>query len=85
MQKAGASRKDLVAKMAGGAKMFAFSEGHEEHLGMENIKSLREILRKHKVPLIGKDVGGHHGRNVAFYLDSGRLVVSAIEMEDKEI
>lgn len=82
---AGASLKNIVAKMAGGAKMFDHEEPDTENIGMENVRSVKKILSKEKIPLICEDVGGGHGRSVAFYLESGRLVVSAIDRENMEI
>jgi len=42
-------------------------------------------LRRERIPLIGEDVGGHHGRTVKFELNSGRLLVKAIGKTDREI
>jgi chemotaxis protein CheD len=81
----GSAWKNIVAKMAGGAKMFDHEEPDTENIGMENVRSVKKILSKEKIPLICEDVGGGHGRSVAFYLESGRLVVSAIDRENMEI
>lgn len=81
----GAILKDVVAKMAGGARMFSDYEGPDTGMGAENILSIRQNLTREGIPLIGQDVGGHHGRNVEFHLDSGVVIVKAIGREDKEI
>ena len=54
-------------------------------IGEQNVKSIRRLLERERIPLIGFDVGGKHGRSVEFYLDSGRVVVKAFGREDREI
>ena len=81
----GAVRRDIVAKMVGGARMFSCYEDHDTGIGEQNITSVRRILRREHIALIGEDTGGHHGRSVKFHLDSGRVIVTAIGKEDKEI
>jgi chemotaxis protein CheD len=85
MQREGARIEDLVAKMVGGARMFYFNGENSHGIGEQNIAYMQENLRKEGVPLIGKDIGGHHGRSIEFYLDSGRVIVKAVGIEDKEI
>jgi len=81
----GAVRKDIVAKMVGGARMFSNYGDSSKGIGGQCIESIKDILKREQIPVIGEDTGGHHGRNIEFYLDTGRVVVSAIGKEDKEI
>jgi len=81
----GAVRRDIVAKMVGGARMFSWYEDSNPGIGEQNITSIRRILRREQIVLIGEDTGGHHGRSVEFHLDSGRVIVTAIGQEEKEI
>ena len=85
MQREGARIEDIVAKMVGGAKMFYFNGENSPGIGEQNIAYMQKNLRKEGVPLIGKDIGGHHGRSIEFYLDSGRVIVKAVGIKDKEI
>lgn len=81
----GASMKNMVAKIAGGARMFEYYKDKEISIGEMNIECIKGVLKRMDIPLIGKDTGGSHGRSVVFYLDSGRVVVKALNREDKEI
>ena len=85
MMNMGASLHNIVAKIAGGAKMFADGEHYEKSIGGRNVKSIKQLLKKEAIPVVGEDTGGSHGRNVDFYLDSGRVMISTIAGMNKEI
>ena len=80
-----ASPRDMVAKLVGGAKMFLSSDDFNPGIGEQNITSVKNILEQKRIPLIAENTGGNYGRNVEFYLDSGRVMIKAIGREDKEI
>jgi chemotaxis protein CheD len=84
LRERGSRPADLVAKIAGGARMFSAYENGSPGIGRRNIRSVRNVLARIGIPLAGWDVAGHHGRSVAFYLATGRLVVRALGFEDKE-
>ena len=71
---AGADRHRLVAKLAGGASMFAalMTPGSVQ-MGERNIVASRSALRDAGIPLIGQAVGGERGRSVRFHLADGRV------------
>jgi chemotaxis protein CheD len=71
----GAAQQDMVAKMIGGAQMFTYSNDSGPGIGKQNIKSIKRILARERIPLSGEEVGGNYGRNVEFYLDSGKVIV----------
>lgn len=85
MLKRGCSRKNIIAKIAGGARMFPSYSGSSAGIGEQNVRSVRMHLEKDRISINGFDTGGSHGRNVMFYLDTGRMVVSGIGMHDREI
>jgi len=78
-----ASRQDIVAKLVGGARMFSYEDDRSLGIGQQNVLSIKDILRREQIPLIGEDVGGHHGRSVEFHLDSGKLIVRSIGREER--
>lgn len=80
LQRMGAQVPQVVAKIAGGARMFAFSG-----IGEQNVASIRQLLAETKIPLVGADTGGRHGRSVEFHLESGKLIVRELGQADKEI
>lgn len=85
MRRMGASRKDIVARMAGGAAMFPSYSAGSAGIGRQNVEGLKDVLERAGIPLAVWDTGGSHGRNVEFHMDSGRVVVTAFGMEDREI
>ena len=85
LRRKGGVRKDTVAKMVGGARMFSNYGNSEQGIGEQCIESIKDILRREQIPLIGEDTGGHHGRSVEFHLDSGTVIVRAIGKENQEI
>lgn len=75
----GASRKDLVAKIAGGAQMFAFSNGNEVmKIGLRNSEATHAILSEMKIPIIAEDTGGNYGRTIEISSEDGRLMIKTI-------
>lgn len=71
---AGAERHRLVAKLAGGASMFAqlMTPGTMQ-MGERNIAASRAALRAAAIPVVGEAVGGERGRSVRFHPADGRV------------
>ena len=80
-----ATPQNMVAKLVGGAKMFLSSDDFSLGIGEQNITSVKLILKRKRIPVIGENTGGNYGRSVEFYLDSGKVIVKAIGQEVKEI
>jgi chemotaxis protein CheD len=81
-----ASQPNMEAKIIGGAQMFLCSNGSGPGIGQQNISSTERILNQEGIPLRGKDIGGNCGRNVEFFLDSGKVIVkTAGKKEDIEL
>ena len=85
LEKSEACLQNIIAKMAGGARMFPVYNGECACIGEQNIMCIRELLKKRFIPLVGADVGGGHGRSVEFHVQSGKLVIKAISKELMEI
>jgi len=83
MEDAGANRRSLRARLAGGASMFDAAIGGEvRQLGMRNVVAARKALARAGIPVDREDVGGGHGRSVYLHVDEGRMVVSALTQDD---
>ena len=85
LQSVEADPRELSAKIVGGASMFASDEESNMSVGEQNIMSIKSILRKKGIPLMGADVGSNYGRSIEFHLDSGKLIVMAIGRADRVI
>ena len=85
--KAGANRTRLVAKIAGGAQMFAFQSGGNDMMavGERNANAVRKILGELKIPILAQDCGLNYGRTVEFYPETGDYVIKAVGKPVKTI
>jgi chemotaxis protein CheD len=67
----GCEKRNLQAKVFGGASVIgAFREGRNQ-LGMKNIQIALDLLASEGIPVIAEDVGGQRGRKVVFQTHDG--------------
>ena len=84
--KAGANRTRLVAKLAGGAQMFAFSSGNNlVRIGEKNVEASKKKLKELGIPILSEDTGANYGRTVIFYPENGDYVIRSVNKEVKTI
>ena len=82
----GASRTRLVAKIAGGAQMFAFANATDiMRVGARNAEAAKKILKDLNIRLIAEDTGGTYGRTVSIAMETGVYKVKTIDKGEKEI
>lgn len=72
----GGAREHCVAKLVGGARMFALLEGDKFGIGWENSESARARLKERNIPIETEVVGGTVGRNVRFDCGSGIVEIT---------
>lgn len=75
MEKAGAVRYRLTAKIAGGAKMFPTTG---VSIGERNIVSVKNELKKLNIKIAAEDTGSNYGRTLEFHADSGSIFVKSV-------
>lgn len=76
---AGASKTRLVAKIAGGAQMFAFNTGNEMlQVGVRNADAVLKALSELKIPVLAQDTGGNNGRTIEFSPEDGKLMIRCV-------
>jgi chemotaxis protein CheD len=86
MLESNAKKKDLVAKMVGGAIMFEeFMDDIENCIGKRNVKKGKEILKDLGIRLLSQDVGGNYGRSVKFQLSDGNIYITSYKTGAKII
>lgn len=86
MQKLGALKSRVTAKIAGGAQMFTFANTTDiMRVGERNSEAVRIILQKMDICLIADDTGGNYGRTVELKLDSGLFRVKTIDKGEKSL
>lgn len=81
------SRKDIVAKLFGGADMFESlsSERRGKTVGWQNVLVAREELQRHGVRLHTQDVGGEQGRRLVFNTQNGEVYLKRLRRADCRI
>lgn len=66
--KRGADRRNLKAKLFGGARTM---EGLSD-IGAQNVRFAKEFLTMENIAYVGGDVGGNQGRRIEYWPGSGR-------------
>ena len=75
----GAAR-GVVAKLAGGASMFApLLKSGGVNMGERNVAAAVRALAAAGVPLVAQDTGGDYGRSVSLDVESGRVDVRSLK------
>ena len=83
---AGASKSNIVAKIAGGAQMFEIKEGNDIlSIGEKNIEAVKDTLASKGIPIVGEDTGMDYGRTIELNLDDGNLLVRTVTQKEKYI
>ena len=87
MEELGAQKFRMVAKIAGGARMFAMSTASlpNMNVGENNIESARKVFKEFGIEIIAEDVGLNYGRTIEFYSEDGSLVIKSVGKEPKTI
>jgi chemotaxis protein CheD len=86
LEKMGASRRNMKAKIAGGASMFNFSDKSMiMDIGNRNSIAVKSTLDKYSIPLIAEDVGGNKGRTMIFDTLDGLVQIKTVGLGIKEL
>jgi len=86
LQKMGANKARITAKIAGGAQMFAFGTNNDMlRVGEKNVKATKEILQKLSISLLAEDTGLNYGRTIVFYPETGMLEINSVGKPKKVI
>ncbi len=82
----GANPRRLVAKIAGGAKMFEVSGlSNVGNVGERNAEEAVLILKELNVPLIARDTGLNYGRTVVLDCSTGDYLIKSVGKPEKTI
>lgn len=82
----GASKKNLVVRIIGGANMLMPSGVTRSFdIGTRNIEAARSTLNRLNIPVSAEAVGGHIGRTVRVYVGESRVTVRVIGEKEREI
>ncbi|MFA5879119.1 MAG: chemotaxis protein CheD [Candidatus Margulisiibacteriota bacterium] len=77
--KKGAQKEFLNAKIFGGANMFpSIKSSGFLHIGAKNIKAVTNKLENLAIKIMAQDVGGHKGRSIKLFLETGQVELKMI-------
>jgi len=83
---AGASKQRLVAKIAGGAKMFETTGvSNIGNIGARNAEAAKQILKQKGIRLVAEDTGLNYGRTVEMHCETGEFRIKAVGKSVKVI
>jgi chemotaxis protein CheD len=74
----GAKRELLRARIVGGACVIHAMRKSAAHLGARNVELARERLAHERIPVVGEDVGGDHGRKLLFEVQTGAVLIQPL-------
>lgn len=79
MEKRGAVRARMTAKIAGGATMFSF-QGKSDlvQVGQRNAEASIKALKALNIPILAQDTGKNYGRTVIFFPETGDYIIRAV-------
>ena len=81
----GAAKERLIAKVVGGAQMFANLNLSISDIGKANLAEARKALRELGIRVVAEDVEGHRGRSIYFNPENGKVVVETAFSPSKTI
>ncbi|MGY3713897.1 chemotaxis protein CheD [Sutcliffiella cohnii] len=75
----GTKKRDLRAKISGGAQMFQFQHSNDTlRIGPRNVEAVKDKLLEHSIPILGEDCGGNSGRTIEFNPASEKLMIKTV-------
>lgn len=86
MESIGAQKRNIKAKIAGGASMFNFSDKSMIlDIGARNSVAVKSALERQSIQMLGEDVGGNKGRTIIFDALNGIMQIKTVGLGVKEI
>ncbi len=74
----GSRKRDLGAKVFGGATLTGGARAVAGGLGAKNVELARDVLAREGLPIIAEDVGGERGRKIVLRTDDGIVWVKKL-------
>ncbi|MCP4180118.1 MAG: chemotaxis protein CheD [bacterium] len=84
MQKKGATRLNLVAKIFGGGNVLTRGGSTRQSVGDKNIDFARAYLKMEKIKISKEDVGRDFGRKIFFMTEKGSVFVKKVGFDPIE-
>lgn len=79
MEKQGCKKRNLIAKIAGGASMFNFSDKSIiSDIGKRNSDAVKITLKENGIPIIAEEIGGDKGRTMILNASDGKVTLKVV-------
>ena len=79
MEKQGCNKKNIVAKIAGGASMFNFSDKSIiSDIGKRNSDAVKKTLKDESIRIIAEEIGGNKGRTMILKANDGSVILKVV-------
>lgn len=83
MEVFGAVRSRIVAKIAGGAKMFDIPDSSSlGNIGERNAQAVKKILQENRIRLLKSDLGANYARTMSFDAATGMAKVKVFGRDE---
>ena len=79
LEKQGCNKRNMVAKIAGGASMFNFSDKSIiSDIGKRNSEAVKKALKDESIRIVGEETGGNKGRTMILKANDGSVVLKVV-------
>ena len=79
MEEQGCKKRNLIAKIAGGASMFNFSDKSIiSDIGKRNGEAVKKTLKDKSIPIVAEETGGNKGRTMIFQANDGKVILKVV-------
>ena len=81
MEQQGSSKKNIRAKLVGGATMFSSDDTTPNGvfcMGPKNVEAVKNALASKGIKIDAEDTGGKHGRTIKFYVGTGKVTIKTM-------
>lgn len=86
LEQKGLRKSALLAKIAGGATMFQFSEKSDmQSIGDRNVQAVKETLASYHIRICAEDTGADYGRTIVFDNETKKLIIRSAGKLEKII
>lgn len=75
LAEAGAVKRRLIVKVAGGAAVLGAANAEKFKIGVRNVEAITERLKQHGIRVAASDLGGTKGRTMEVHVATGKTFV----------
>jgi len=79
MEKEGCNKRNMIAKIAGGASMFNFSDKSIiSDIGKRNSEAVKKALKDESIRIMAEEIGGNKGRTMILKANDGSVILKVV-------